>query len=167
MLLDGWGEERVVPNSCDAVFLLLVFFFFFPRAPQSERVIHSCPAASLVLSSSPRCWQEILTCGLLHSDVLGEKDAKPRRRNVCFWEYPSELRSTSNYRSLLLSPLHFISLPPSFSLASVMPPNCAPECFLNGLLGYGCSAVWLLLRQPLCFFKSAALIGELDALTLM
>lgn len=66
--VDGWGIGEGCPKSVWRCVSPLPFFFsfsfFFPRAAQSERVIHSCPAASSVHSSSPRCWQEILTWGL-------------------------------------------------------------------------------------------------------
>lgn len=70
-------------------------------------------------------------------------------------EKPPELRSTSHYRVLLRLLLHFISIPPTSTLAPVMPPKCALKCFLNDFfLGIrSLSGVAFSLHQPLCFLN--------------
>lgn len=82
--MDEWGEERAVLNPCDAVFLLFFFLFFFlEQHNQKESFIHvQLPARSsrpllAAAAADRKFWPA------LFSDVFGEKDAKPKRGNVC------------------------------------------------------------------------------------
>lgn len=117
----GRGEEkrgeRGLPQSC--VMLCFSSLFFFSHAAQSERLIHSCPAAAP--SSHPLSAPDRKFC----SQTRSERKMQNLNREICL------SCGEASWAEIHLSLWLLITLPPPLHVyTSVsLPPNYMLKCF--------------------------------------